>query len=90
MSIPQVSSAYTDSANYPNTGQKMRMYVTGFDAGENVLRVVSGVRDSSDPSGFSTTSALLDQLEVIVTDSGGRTWTLVDRIGDTFILEATS
>lgn len=89
MSVPVISSASLNKSNYA-TGEDMILTVVGSDADEEVIEVTVSVRNKN--SGASSESQVIsvaiDAIEPVVTDSGGRVWTLVSRVGDTFTLKA--
>lgn len=89
--LPVITSAALNKANY-NEGEDIILTVTGSDPDEEVIEITVALRSqgSGASSELQTITATVDQLEAVVTDSGGRSWVTVSRVGDTFTLKTTA
>lgn len=87
--LPVISGTSLNKTAYA-VGEDMVLTVTGNDPDEEVIEVTVALRSkaSGATSDLQTLTATIDELEAVASDSGGRTWTTVSRVGDTFTLKA--
>lgn len=89
--LPTISAVTLNKTAYAK-GEQMLLSVTGTDPDEEIVEVTVSLRNkaSGATSAPQTTTAVVDELESVVADSGVRTWTFVGRTGDTFTVKATA